>query len=105
MAAFLARLYTSATGQPCSGEHPFSDVPDGTYYADAVGCIYELGVTTGTTPTTYDPQSQVSRAQMAAFLARLYPGLETPRIKDLRMSSLPVLPPRCLWEALNLLRM
>jgi len=32
--------------------------------------IFYLGITTGTTPTTYDPTANVSRLQMAAFLAR-----------------------------------
>jgi hypothetical protein len=32
--------------------------------------IFYLGITTGTSPTTYDPTSNVSRLQMAAFLSR-----------------------------------
>jgi hypothetical protein len=32
--------------------------------------IFYLGITTGTTPTTYDPTSPVTRLQMAAFLSR-----------------------------------
>jgi len=32
--------------------------------------IFYLGITTGTTPTTYDPSSTVTRLQMAAFLSR-----------------------------------
>src|SRR5262249_12072804 len=32
--------------------------------------IFYLGITTGTTATTYDPASNVSRLQMAAFLSR-----------------------------------
>ena len=34
--------------------------------------IYGLGITTGTTPTTYSPAANVTRAQMATFLALLY---------------------------------
>ena len=36
--------------------------------------IFYLGITTGTTPTTYDPTGNVSRLQMAAFLARTVDG-------------------------------
>jgi hypothetical protein len=36
--------------------------------------IFYLGITTGTTPTTYDPTSTVSRLQMAAFLSRTVDG-------------------------------
>src|SRR5262249_5146726 len=32
--------------------------------------IFYLGITTGTTPTTFDPTSNVTRLQMAAFLSR-----------------------------------
>ncbi len=32
--------------------------------------IFTIGITTGTSPTTYDPTSSVSRLQMAAFLSR-----------------------------------
>ena len=36
--------------------------------------IFTLGITTGTTATTYDPASGVSRLQMAAFLSRTVDG-------------------------------
>jgi hypothetical protein len=73
MAAFLARLYRIITREPCGGEpHPFVDVPTASFAADDVGCLYSLGVTTGTSPTTYSPDDVVTREQMAAFLARLY---------------------------------
>jgi len=75
MAAFLARFYTIVTGLECQGNTPFVDVPSGAYYTEAVGCIYQLGITTGTSATTYAPGMVVTRAQMAAFLARLYSTL------------------------------
>ena len=75
MAAFLARFYTIVTGLECRGNTPFVDVPSGAYYTEAVGCIYQLGITTGTSSTTYSPGAVVTRAQMAAFLARLYSTL------------------------------
>jgi len=37
-----------------------------------VGCIFGLTITTGTSPTTYAPDELVTRAQMAAFIARFY---------------------------------
>jgi hypothetical protein len=36
--------------------------------------IFYLGVTTGTTPATFDPTANVSRLQMAAFLSRTVDG-------------------------------
>jgi hypothetical protein len=37
--------------------------------------IFTLGITTGTTATTYDPTANVSRLQMAAFLSRSVDGV------------------------------
>src|SRR5262249_8004727 len=48
---------------------PFTDVSDAVFCPFVLEIFY-LGITTGTTPTTYDPASNVSRLQMAAFLSR-----------------------------------
>ena len=37
--------------------------------------VFYLGITTGTTPTTYDPTANVTRLQMAAFLSRTVDGV------------------------------
>ena len=60
------------TCQPSETTHPFSDVAEDSFAYDAVACIYLLGVTTGTTPTTFSPDEYVTREQMASFMARLY---------------------------------
>jgi hypothetical protein len=48
---------------------PFTDVSDAGFCPFVLE-IFTLGITTGTTPTTYDPSSSVNRLQMAAFLSR-----------------------------------
>src|SRR5499425_3919137 len=48
---------------------PFTDVSDAVFCPFVLEIFY-LGITTGTTATTYDPASPVSRLQMAAFLSR-----------------------------------
>jgi hypothetical protein len=53
---------------------PFTDVAADSF-CPFVQEVFYLGVTTGTTPTTYDPTSNVSRLQMAAFLSRSVDGL------------------------------
>jgi hypothetical protein len=53
---------------------PFSDVTDAGFCPFVLEVFY-LGITTGTTPTTYDPASSVSRLQMAAFLSRSVDGV------------------------------
>src|SRR6476661_1898105 len=53
---------------------PFTDVSDGAFCPFVLE-IFTLGITTGTTPTTYDPTSNVSRLQAAAFLSRTVDGV------------------------------
>ena len=48
---------------------PFTDTLNDAFCPFVLEVFY-MGITTGTTPTTYDPSSNVTRLQMAAFLAR-----------------------------------
>jgi len=52
---------------------PFTDVSDDAFCPFVLE-IFTLGITTGTTPTTYDPSGSVTRLQMAAFLSRSVDG-------------------------------
>jgi DNA-binding beta-propeller fold protein YncE len=52
---------------------PFTDISDPAFCPFVLE-IFTLGITTGTTPTTYDPVGPVSRLQMAAFLSRTVDG-------------------------------
>ncbi|MEM8706315.1 MAG: S-layer homology domain-containing protein [Actinomycetota bacterium] len=75
MASFLARIWRGL-GRSCTDDpHPFTDVPATSFAVDDVGCIFDLGITTGTSVTTYSPQNTVTREQMAAFVARLWRAL------------------------------
>ena len=51
------------------------DVDTDSWVFELVNCIYGLGITTGTSADTYSPQNNVTRGQMAAFLARLWEAL------------------------------
>ena len=53
---------------------PFSDVTDPPF-CNFILEIFYLGITTGTTPATYDPTGNVTRIQMAAFLSRTVDGV------------------------------
>src|SRR5215467_13212826 len=53
---------------------PFTDFTDAGFCPFVLEIFY-LGITTGTTPTTYDPASFVSRLQMATFLSRTVDGV------------------------------
>ena len=74
MAGYLARIYEFFGNECPTGSTPFVDVPGGQAGAD-VACIYHLGITTGTSSTTYSPDTIVNRAQLVTFLARLWVAL------------------------------
>jgi hypothetical protein len=52
---------------------PFTDVSDAGFCPFVLE-LFTLGITTGTTPTTYAPADNVTRLQMAAFLSRSVDG-------------------------------
>ena len=67
---FLAR----AQNAKATGKTAFSDVPADSYFADAVAWAQANGVTTGTTETTFSPDSDCTRAQIVTFLYRANQG-------------------------------
>ena len=78
-ALFAAALLAGATGflaagviVPCG---PFNDVQLSDPFCPFVLEIFDLGITTGTTATTYSPAALVNRLQMSAFLSRTVDSL------------------------------
>ena len=71
MAPLLVR---AAHPQPAADHHPgsyyFTDVSTSSPHDDDIGTLYESGITHGVTATTYDPEGEVTRQQMASFLVR-----------------------------------
>lgn len=65
MASFLAR----ALGLPPTGTDYFDD-DDGTTHEQNINRVAAAGITSGCGPGTYCPNANVSRGQMASFLAR-----------------------------------
>jgi hypothetical protein len=52
-------------------DHMFTDVSDGHAFKDAINCVAYYGVTNGTGDgSTYSPNQDVTRAEMAVFIAR-----------------------------------
>ena len=56
--------------EPETRTMPFTDVPVGSYYYDAVLWAVENGITKGTSGTTFSPNDTCTRAQIVAFLWR-----------------------------------
>ena len=59
-----------------------SDVPEGSYYAEAVRWALSEGIATGTTGNTFSPDSECTRAQAVAFLFR-YTASEAVTLQEL----------------------
>ena len=63
------------TGSPAGramGPNRFTDLSPSSFAYNSVGCIHILGITTGTSATTYSPANAVTREQMAVFLERFW---------------------------------
>ncbi len=64
----------TGTGSVCANPpnaEPFTDVSDTDPSNAEITCLVNSGVTTGVTATTYEPNSPVTRRQMALFLKRV----------------------------------
>lgn len=75
MAAFLWRYHGEPSGHP---PHGFSDVSGGVYYGEAVAWMKATGITTGVGGSNrFEPDTRLTRGQMAAFIWR-YVGQPAP---------------------------
>ena len=74
---FLWRVAGSPT--PKTEVMPFEDVPEGSYYYEAVLWAAENEITVGTSATTFSPELTCSRAHIVSFLWRAagYPSAGT----------------------------
>ena len=61
---------TAGSPKPETRAMPFTDVPVGSYYYDAVLWAVENGITKGTSDTTFSPNMTCTRAQIVTFLWR-----------------------------------
>jgi hypothetical protein len=68
LVALLHRCAGVPAGSPAAG---FADVSPAAFYAAAVAWAKAVGVTTGTSATTFSPDQTVTRGQIASFLKRL----------------------------------
>ncbi|MBQ3263449.1 MAG: S-layer homology domain-containing protein [Oscillospiraceae bacterium] len=70
--AHVVTFLWRAVGQPepAHTESPFTDVNRDAYYYKAVLWALENGITTGVTPTTFNPNGVCTRAQVVTFMWR-----------------------------------
>ena len=64
----IKAIFMKANGNPQTGV--FVDVPEGSYYEEAVAWAVENGITKGTSDTTFEPNGICTRAQAVTFLWR-----------------------------------
>ena len=65
-----SKVTVEATFKAETPDNPFTDVPEGSYYEDAVIWAVDKGVTGGTSATTFSPDGICTRAQAVTFLWR-----------------------------------
>ncbi len=70
-------LYYRLQVSPAPAVATFTDVPTSYWAFQYIEALKASGITQGVTPTTYEPESNVTRAQMAVFLAKAL-GLHWP---------------------------
>ena len=77
-AAISVKLYEALSGKiaETSTENPFTDTTDAEILK-----AYNLGITTGTSETTFTPDALLSREQAATMLARVYSVFSGTEIK------------------------
>ncbi len=63
-------LYRMAGSPAVTSTSPFTDVPAGKWYSNAVAWAAANGVVKGTSATTFDPDADVTREQMTTMLVR-----------------------------------
>lgn len=69
-AMFVTILYRVSGEKVDTAKTNFTDVPQNTWYSEAVAWAVENGITTGTSATAFSPNNPVKREEMAAFLKR-----------------------------------
>ena len=93
----LAALVYRLAGEPATtGVHPFQDVVLD-YQQDPIAWMSDTGITYGTSPTTFEPNLTVTRAQLAAFLHR-YQGRPVAAIDPTTPECLPSPAPRVVYQ-------
>ena len=68
--AMMVQILYNKEGRPAAttNGNPYTDVPKDQWYYNAVQWAYENKITSGTSETTFEPNSEVTREQFAQFM-------------------------------------
>ena len=83
-----SKVTVEASFAPVKSENPFTDVPSGAYYEDAVIWAVKNEITGGTSATTFDPNGFCTRAQAVTFLWRAA-GSPAPKSTAMPFTDVP----------------
>ncbi len=83
--AMLVTVLWRYEGAPETGKNPFTDVPNGQWYTDAVAWAAANGIVGGVGNNKFDPEGKITREQMATILYRYAEkkGIDTGKRGDL----------------------
>ena len=84
----------SACASPAIGSAGFEDVSARSVARDAINCMVHYGIMPGTSPTTFEPDTGVTRQEMALILIRAAgpAGIDVPRARDQGFDDIGHLP-------------
>ena len=87
--AMLVTVLWRYANAPKPGANPFTDVPNGKWYTDAVAWAAENGVVNGVGDGKFEPDGSVTREQMATILYRYAQKLGIDTSKHAELSAFP----------------
>ena len=87
--AMLVTVLWRYANAPKPGANPFTDVPNGKWYTDAVAWAAENGVVNGVGDGKFEPDGSVTREQMAAILYRYAQKVGIDTSKHTELSAFP----------------
>ena len=71
LALSLLLLFFCVLFPVSAAEHPFTDVPEGSWYNEYVQYVYDNGLMNGTSTTTFSPETEMDRAMLVTVLYRM----------------------------------
>ena len=87
--AMLVTVLWRYANAPKPGANPFTDVPNGKWYTDAVAWAAESGVVNGVGDGKFEPDGSVTREQMATILYRYAQKTGIDTSKHTELSAFP----------------
>ena len=66
----VTAIYRKAGSPSVTGSIPFTDVPNNTWYTNAVKWAYQNGIVDGVTPTQFCPTTNIKRQDMSVIISR-----------------------------------